>query len=391
MTEERTHRNPAWWFVAAFGIIVGVALAVPGMARASTISDPNDVHGKLDIAGVTQEHAATGPVIHTITTYGPWHSRVLGGQNHSYFVIEIDTAGNARPERYALVYRSHGVLRVGVVTRRGRLLGFGSAIRPNLRSVRVSIPRTLLGKPGGYRWKLFSVYVAPGACRTGCVDRAPNSGQVLHDITAPAVTFPKQGLPASTTAAVHFAVIDRGHSGLDSWTLQDRNVGETTWTDLASGAASGNQTVSVNGAEGDRREFLVVARDNAGNVTTSRIRRITYPFDDGNAGMTYAGTWATSGADTLDYLGTLHTSSDTTTPATVSFTFQGASVAIIARGSCGTASVAIDGVAAGPVAQLCGGEHRTVVFTAPADPNASHVLTLTVTGGTFGFDGIVVR
>jgi hypothetical protein len=31
------------------------------------------------------------------------------------------------------------------------------------------------------------------------------------------------------------------------------------------------------------------------------------------------------------------------------------------------------------------------VFSAPADPAASHVLTLTVTGGTFGFDGIVVR
>ena len=162
MTKERTHRNPAWWFAVAFGVIVAVALAVPGMARAGTISDPNDVHGKLDIASVTQEHAAIGPVVHTITTYGPWRSRVLGGQHYSYFVIEIDTAGNARPERYALVYRDHGVLRVAVVTRRGRLLGFGTAIRPNLRSVRVSIPRKLLGKPGGYRWKLFSVYVAPG-------------------------------------------------------------------------------------------------------------------------------------------------------------------------------------------------------------------------------------
>ena len=391
MTQECTHRNPAWWFVAAFGVIVAVALAVPGMARASTISDPNDVHGKLDIASVTQEHAAIGPVVHTITTYGSWRSRVLGGQHYSYFVFEIDTAGNARPERYALVYRDHGVLRVAVVTRRGRLLGFGSATRPNLRSVRVSIPRKLLAKPGGYRWKLFSVYVAPGACRTGCLDRAPNSGQVLHDITAPTLSFPAPGAPASTTTAIHFAVTDRGHSGLDSWTLQGRNVGETTWTDVASGPTSGNQTVSVNGAEGDRREFQVVARDRAGNVTTSKIRRITFPFDDGDAGMTYAGTWATSGADALDYLGTLHTSSDATTPATVSYTFQGASVAIIARGSCGTASVAIDGVAAGPVAQLCGGEHRAVVFTAPVDPAASHVLTLTVTGGTFGFDGIVVR
>jgi hypothetical protein len=387
MTEEHT-RNPAWWGVAAFGVIVAVALAVPGLARAATISDPDDVHGKLDIASVTQEHGATGPVVHTITTYGPWRGRAISIRRSSGFVIDFDTAGGTRAERFALVYRSHGILRVVVFTRNGRAIGFGSATRPNLRSIRVSIPRKLLGKPNGYRWRLFSVYVAPGACRAGCVDRAPNSGQAIHDLTAPAVTFPQQALPASTTTAVQFAVIDKGHSGLATWTLQARNVGDTTWTDVASGSASGNQSVTVTGAEGDRRQFQVVARDNAGNVSTSRMRRITFPFDDGNAGMTYTGTWATTGAEALDYLGTLHTSSDTT--ATVSYSFQGSSVSIIARGSCGNASVAIDGGAAQPVTQLCANEHRAIVFTAPVDAGP-HVLTLTVTGGTFGFDGIVVR
>jgi hypothetical protein len=360
---------------------------VPGLARAATISDPDDVHGKLDIASVTQEHGATGPVVHTITTYGPWRGRAISIHRGSAFLIDFDTAGGIRAERFAIVYRSHGILRVAVFARSGRELGFGSATRPNLRSIRVSIPRTLLGKPNGYRWRLFSVYFGAG-CRAGCVDRAPDSGQAIHDLTAPAVTFPKQGLPASTTTAVHFAVIDKGHSGLAGWTLQARNVGEAAWTDVASGSASGTQSVNVTGAEGDRRQFQVVASDQAGNVSTSRMRRITFPFDDGNAGMTYTGTWATTGAEALDYLGTLHTSSDTT--ATVSSSFQGSSVSVIARGSCGAASVAIDGGAAHPVTQLCGNEHRAIVFTAPVDANP-HVLTLTITGGTFGFDGIVVR
>jgi len=386
MTEEHT-RNPAWWVVAAFGVIVAVALAVPGLARAATISDPDDVHGKLDIASVTQEHGAKGPVVHTITTYGPWRSRAISIRNGSAFLIDFDTAGGIRAERFAVVYRSHGVLRVAVITRNGRELGFGSATRPSPKSIRVSIPRKLLGKPNGYRWRLFSIYFGPG-CRAGCVDRAPNTGQAIHDLTAPAVTFPKQDLPASTTTAVHFAVIDKGHSGLAHWTLQARNVGDTTWTDLAGGSASGDQSVNITGAEGDRREFQVVASDVAGNVSTSRMRRITFPFDDGNAGMTYTGTWATTGAEALDYLGTLHTSSDTT--ATVSYSFQGSSVSVIARGSCGNASVAIDGGAAQPVASLCGNEHRAVVFTAPVDASP-HFLTLTITGGTFGFDGIVVR
>jgi hypothetical protein len=388
MTEEHT-RNPAWWFGAAFGVIVAVALAVPAMARAATISDPNDVNGKLDIASVTQEHGATGPVVHTITTYGPWRSRAIGIRRGSAFLIYFDTAGGIRAERLAIVYRSHGILRVAVLTRSGRLLGFGSATRPNLELIRVSIPRTLLGKPNGYRWRLFSVYFGPGGCRAGCVDRAPNSGQAVHDLTAPAVTFPKQALPAGTSTAVQFAVIDKGHSGLDTWTLQARNVGDSAWSDVATGSASGDQSVTVNGAEGDRREFQVVARDRAGNLSTSRTRRITFPFDDGNAGMTYTGTWSTGGAEALDYLGTLHTSSDTT--ATVAFTFQGTSVSVIARGSCGDASVAIDGGAAQPVAHLCGNEHRAIVFTAPVDPSAPHTVALSVAGGSFGFDGIVVR
>jgi hypothetical protein len=367
--------------------MVAVALAVPGLARAAAISDPDDVHGKLDIASVTQEHGATGPVVHTITTYGPWGGRAISIRRGSGFVIDFDTAGGTRAERVAIVYRSHGILRVVVVTRRGRLVGFGSATRPNLRSIRVSVPRKLLGTPNGYRWRLFSVYTGSG-CPSGCVDRAPDSGQAIHDLTAPAVTFPKQALPASTTTAVHFGVIDKGHSGLATWTLQARNVGDTTWTDVAGGSGSGDQSVTVTGAQGDRRQFQVVARDNAGNVSTSRMRRITFPIDDGNAGMTYTGAWATTAAEALDYLGSLHTSSDTT--ATVSYSFQGTSVSVIARGSCGDASVAIDGGAAQPVAHLCANEHRAIVFTAPVDASP-HVLTLTVTGGTFGFDGIVVR
>src|SRR4029079_4397391 len=137
-------------------------------------------------------------------------------------------------------------------------------------------------------------------------------------------------------------------------------VGDTTWTNIASGSGSGNQFVNVTRAEGDRSEFQVVATDRAGNWAPSRIRRIDFPFDDANAGMTYTGTWATTGADSLDYLGTLHTSTDTATPATVSFTFQGSSVAVIGRGSCGNATVAIDGGTAQPATQLCGNEHRAI-------------------------------
>jgi hypothetical protein len=118
---------------------------------------------------------------------------------------------------------------------------------------------------------------------------------------------------------------------------------------------------------------------------------MTFPIDDGNAQMSYAGTWVTSNADGLDYLATLHTTTDIATPATVTVTFQGSSVAILARGSCGTGTVAIDGGSATPVTQLCGNEHRAIVYRATSLTPGTHTLILTVDGGKFGFDGLVVR
>jgi Ethanolamine utilization protein EutJ (predicted chaperonin) len=66
-------------------------------------------------------------------------------------------------------------------------------------------------------------------------------------------------------------------------------------------------------------------------------------------------------------------------------------VAILARGSCGTGSVAIDGGGATPTIQLCGNEHRAIVYRADSLTPGTHTLTLTIAGGTFGFDGLVVR
>ena len=111
MTEESRQRHAAW-FAAAFGVIVAVALAMPGMARAAAIADPDDVHGKLDIASVSQEHAAAGPVVHTITTYGPWRSRAIALRRSSFFLIDFGLGRVAEPNP------SSRPLRVITATRR---------------------------------------------------------------------------------------------------------------------------------------------------------------------------------------------------------------------------------------------------------------------------------
>jgi hypothetical protein len=53
--------------------------------------------------------------------------------------------------------------------------------------------------------------------------------------------------------------------------------------------------------------------------------------------------------------------------------------------------VSIDGGSATPTTQLCGNEHRAIVYHADSLTPGAHTLTLTVDGGTFGFDGLVVR
>jgi hypothetical protein len=393
MSPHDTRMHPAAWIGLAFGIVVAVALLMPATARASgkAVADGNDVSGKLDIRSVTKEHATSGPVVHTITTYGRWKSRAIAARRSNFFVFEFNTGGDRRPERIALVYRDHGILRVAVLSRAGRFIGWGTASRPSASSIRVAVPRKLLGKPFGYRWKVFSVYFASGACRSGCVDRAPNHGTSLHDITAPTVTFPPLAMPASTTTSIPFTVTDRGGSHTRRWSVEQRLAGDTTWSVIATGATGGDHRVSVNASEGQTFEYRIVAQDGGENVTTSQVRSITFPIDDGNAQMSYAGTWATSNADGLDYLATLHTTTDTTTPATMTVTFQGSTVAILARGSCGTGSVAIDGGSATPTTQLCGDEHRAIVYRADSLTPGTHTLTLTVDGGTFRFDGLVVR
>jgi hypothetical protein len=383
-----------WFGACGLGALV-VALVAPGAARAASLHgavDPNDTPGRLDIRSVTQRHGRTGPVAHTITMYEPWRGRLLGIQRSSAIFLTFDTHGGRAYERFAAVFFARGRLRAAVYTRAGRFLGWGTVTRLNRRSITVTVRRRLLGSPKGYRWYALSLLsTTTGPCRAGCVDRAPNRGVLVHDLTAPSVSFPAvAGVPASTATALAFSVADTGKSGLGGWVLERRVAGAAAWSQVASGWAPGVHRVPADGIEGATVSYRVVARDRGGNVTVSPVRSLTFPVDDANAAMTYAGTWTTAGAGAGDYQRTLHTSTDTATPATVTFSFQGPSVALLAHGSCGTAAVTVDGAAGGDTASRCAGEHRTVVFRADGLASGPHTVVLTVDGGTFAFDGATI-
>jgi hypothetical protein len=363
---------------------------VAAAAETRTITDGNDVPGRLDIRSVTQGMHRRS-VVHTISTYGTWTGRLLRFQESRFLFIDFDTKAGPRADRIAVVFFYRGKLRAAVLSGRGRFRGWATASRPGSRSVTVRISRRLLGNPLGYRWIAASEYTSSTVCPRGCLDRAPNRGTVLHDITPPAIAFKALGVPASTSATIPFSVADSGGSRLHSWALQERPFGQTSWNTIDTGTASGPHTFSVTKAEGENFEYQVVATDGGGNTSVSAVRRLFFPIDDGNAQITYTGTWTTPG-DADDYLTTLHSTSDFAAPATFSITFQGTAIWIVARGSCGWGTTSIDGVNTGQIRQLCDNEHRAIVFAATSlDAGQPHTLVFTLGGGDFGLDGVIVR
>jgi hypothetical protein len=392
--EGAVQRARFWRGVLTTLVTLGVALFAVANARADTerTSDGNDRPGPLDIRSATHGHDGDR-VVHTISTFGRWRNGLLAPKDRpNLFAVEISTDGDRALERVVLIYSRNGsmVARVFRVAsgRRLVLVGPASASRPNARTVRVSIARARLGGPTGYRWKAHSQYEAAGECSDFCIDKAPNSGRVLHDITAPRIVFPSPRVPASTEYDVNFRVSDWGGSGLRSWRLQHRPFGGTTWSTVANGTTEGSKSYHRVEAEDADDEFRVVALDRQGTTNMSPIRLVSVPFDDTNPSFIYGGTWAQDWAVPQDFLGTLHTSNDGN--ASMSYSFVGSYVAIVARGLCGWGPVRIDGGPPEQIAQLCVDEKRAIVYSRTLSPGP-HTLVWTIGGGVAAFDGIIVR
>ena len=387
----------------AFAVILGAA----GNAFADTrrISDRGDVPGRLDIRSATHGHAGNR-LVHTISTWGSWPVGLLGPGTPNLFALEISTDADRALERVVLVFSTSGrmVARVFRVNRR-RLTFVGSAraSKPNARTIRVVVPGARIGAPAGYRWNAHSQFQAPGACSRACVDKAPNTGRVLHDVTPPTIvltSFPPLPLPLIPTDVeydVSFRVEDAGGAGLRLWQLQHRPFGTAAWTTVASGAGAGLKSHHHVGMEGDDDQFRVIARDGSGNVRVSPVRTVSVPVDDRNPALTYSGQWALAGGDG-DFLGTLSTSSDNVTPAAVDYEFSGSFVAIVAPAGIAwvnsKGSVAIDGMHMGDFfpGRIAEGNRRIVFSQGGLDPAVPHTLRIVVAdSGTLPLDGIVVR
>lgn len=378
---------------ALVGLLAVGALFAAETALADTrgVVDGNDRPGPLDIRAAGHGHAGS-VVTHRITTFSRWGTRLLGPNTANLFALEISTDADAALERVVLIFSGNGRMRARVYRlQSGRLVfvGSASASKTNARTVRVKIRRSLLGNPRGYRWDAHSQYQAAGACRDFCIDKAPNSGRVLHDITAPRITFPAPlVVPQSTTYSIGFAVSDAGGSGL-TWRVQHRPLGQQAWATVQSGTGPGTKTHQHVSAEDADDEYRIVARDGNGNTRISPIRLVSVPADDDDTDIVYADMWATTQASGA-FLGSVTSSSD---PGdTVTFQFTGRFVAWVAPGGgTGTASVSINGGAATDVDLSAFAGARQRVFTRTFSTAVPRTLTITVDTGPVAVDGFIVR
>jgi hypothetical protein len=369
------------------GVLAGlVVAAAPSQASADgrAIVDGNDVAGPLDIRRATQGHAGPRAVTHSVTTFRRFRSSFLRGENG--FTFQFDTNGRpARFERLVFVLWTNGRLRA-LVSNRRRIIGAARVSRPNARTVRVKVRENLLN-PAGYHWLVASFF-------SGGFDLAPNQRLAFHDMTPPAITlvsFPNPSTNASATLTfpVSFQLADA--SGIKSWALQRRLVGEAVWETVAEGRGVGTKTPEVAGEEGANYVFRVRATDRAGNRRTSPTRRVSVPLDDTHEELTGAFVGDSWHVEPIPgFLGALQV---TGAPEdTFEYQFMGSYVAWIASQMDGVASVTVDETPAVLVDLRDVGAERVKVFERGGlDPSVPHTITIAVHQNGFNVDGFVFR
>jgi hypothetical protein len=170
-------------------LALGLALALSAMAQQPprvAVQDANDRLPKLDLREVDSAFERDS-VRFTFVTWGRWRARSL--LDRAFLVVDLDPQTGTR---YRVVVRATRRSLAGVLYRkrdgRDRPLRGLRVWRRDRRSVSVRVPaRSLhLAAPGRYAWRAQSL-VTGSHCARVCFDRAPDRGDALVEVPAPAL------------------------------------------------------------------------------------------------------------------------------------------------------------------------------------------------------------
>jgi hypothetical protein len=195
--KRRSMTRPGRLIGAAVVVALAVPLATPPAgADERSRDDPRDAGPRLDIRRVSHGHVGEDEFLHDITMYRRFPSRMFrpGGRGR----LEVFLYEKKNQEDGTLVQM---VSRVKLVWRDGRLrgpifdelheglfperIGTARVSRPDRRTVRVVVPRDVLGdleNPPVYIWVVRSRFRDGNRCNPPCWDVAPGWGGVHHRV-----------------------------------------------------------------------------------------------------------------------------------------------------------------------------------------------------------------
>lgn len=171
--------------LAAASILV---LALPALGGTTSLEDPNDTNGRLDVRNVTLDDAVS-PLAWRIETFRRWTVRDIW--DRGFVTVQLDTKGDARIDHLAVV-GSNGRALIGVLNRvrsDGRLVEIGRlhAGRAGGRAVALTIALHRLSI-GPYRtsfsWNVVTSFLGDNCPRT-CFDVVPDEGIVQQPLPGP--------------------------------------------------------------------------------------------------------------------------------------------------------------------------------------------------------------
>lgn len=196
------------WFIL---IVVPLLLGSPGaFADHVEKGDADDSPSALDIAGGRHGHESTDTsqklIAHSLAMYEDWDGQLLLSAEVYDISLHFDTNGDHDPPIRAIGFCGEGYERILEVRasedgslfasiRRagGKIIGFVRVSRPDVRSVDLAFPRSVLGTHvKEYEWCAQTAYYeednpseecgASNGVETLCTDRLPNKKAVVHDL-----------------------------------------------------------------------------------------------------------------------------------------------------------------------------------------------------------------
>jgi hypothetical protein len=165
--------------IARRAVFVAVLLALlptaAGAGLSVSVTDPNDVPGRLDLELVRGVRTASGqPITFTIRTQSPFERAVLGpAANWVKVFLNVDIDSNVD---YIGTIKKTGTTLNVFFSGQGANFEPIAVRRPSQRSLRFTVPGGAPLAPNGPVSMLVqSHFVNSTTCNRGCLDAAPNS------------------------------------------------------------------------------------------------------------------------------------------------------------------------------------------------------------------------